>query len=54
VRNRLSVDSTRALLCLGNWSRAGVIKKEDIYGAALLPDVMKGNKDFLDEFDMVL
>jgi hAT family C-terminal dimerisation region len=54
VRNRLSVDSTRALLCLGNWSRAGIIKKEDIHSAALLPDVMEGDKDFLDEFDMVL
>jgi hypothetical protein len=41
VRNRLSVDSTRALLCLGAWSRLGFVNKEDLLEAAMLPDVKK-------------
>jgi hypothetical protein len=42
VRNRLSVDSTRALLCLGNWANHGMIKSEDIKEVAKLPDVRGG------------
>jgi hypothetical protein len=43
VRNRLSSESTRALLCLGDWSRLGIVKDTDIKPAALLPDV-NGNE----------
>lgn len=39
IRNRLSSESTRALLCLGDWSRRGLVKDADIKAAALLPDV---------------
>ena len=31
VRNRLSSQSIRALICLGGWSLAGMVKDEDIY-----------------------
>ena len=54
VRNRLSVDSTRALLCLGAWIKLGLISKEDIETAAGLPDVMEGEEEAEDEFDTVL
>lgn len=55
IRNRLSVDSTRALLCLGNWSRMGLIRKEDLNDAALLPDMKEGEcQDLEDEFGVVL
>jgi len=47
VRNRLSAESTQALLCLGNWSKAGLVKKEDIQAAAQLPDAKEG-EDYLD------
>jgi hypothetical protein len=30
IRNRLSADSTRQLMCLGAWSRMGYIKDRDI------------------------
>ena len=30
VRNRLSSQSTRALMCVGNWSRLGLVKVKDI------------------------
>jgi len=39
VRNGLSVQSTRALVCLGAWSRMGFIKDKDVMDAARLPDV---------------
>lgn len=55
VRNRLTVESTRALLCLGAWSKAGFVRKEDIHEVASMPDLKLGEgQDELDEFDMVL
>src|ERR1700694_5571376 len=54
VRNALSVQSTRALLCLGAWSRMGLVKDKDIMQVAKLPDV-KGCEPELDsDWDRVL
>ncbi|KAF5319133.1 hypothetical protein D9758_018622 [Tetrapyrgos nigripes] len=39
VRNRLSADSTRALICLGQWSLMGLIHDEDVLAVAKLPEV---------------
>ena len=39
VRSRLSVQSTRALLCLAGWSKMGLVKDDDVKAAALLPEV---------------
>ena len=36
LHNWLSVGSTHALLCVGNWSLLGLVKKEDINTAMLL------------------
>jgi len=44
IRNRLSAQSTRALLCLGNWSLLGYIKDKDITAVTVLPEVL-GDKD---------
>ncbi|KAF4618847.1 hypothetical protein D9613_009691 [Agrocybe pediades] len=41
IRNRLSVDSTRALMCLGAWSKLGFVHDSDINEAANLPEVAK-------------
>ena len=38
IRNRLSAQSTRALLCLGYWSKLGLIKNDDLKAATSLPD----------------
>ena len=38
IRNRLSAQSTRALLCLGYWSKLGLIRNDDLKAATLLPD----------------
>ena len=39
VRSRLSVQSTRALLCVGVWSLLDLVKDEDVNAAAVLPEL---------------
>ena len=46
VRSRLSVQSTRALLCVGVWSVMGYVKDGGMKAAAVLPEV-KGKEDEL-------
>jgi len=45
--SRLSVQSTRALMCLGVWSRLGYVRNSDIRAVVVLPEVpantRKGN-----------
>ncbi len=38
LRNRLDIQSTRALLCLGDWSKMKLIKNEDLLDTARLPE----------------
>jgi len=52
IRNRMSAESTRALLCLNNWGKQGFIKQEDLKAAAVLPEVNDEEKE--DDFGMVL
>ena len=40
VRNHLTSESTRALVCLGDWSARGLVKDCDIKTMAILPDVL--------------
>jgi hypothetical protein len=40
VRNGLSVQSTRASMCLGAWGRMGLVKDVDMVEAVRLPDVV--------------
>ena len=42
IRNRLSAQSTRALMCLGYWSKLGFVTLEDLKAGASLPDVKEG------------
>ena len=39
-RNRLSAQSMRALMCLGYWSKVGLVSLEDLKAGASLPDAM--------------
>ncbi|KAF5350275.1 hypothetical protein D9758_007809 [Tetrapyrgos nigripes] len=39
VRNRLSADTTRALMCLRQWSLMGLIQDEDVMTVAKLPEI---------------
>ena len=54
VRNRLTVESSWALLCLGAWSKLGLVSSDDIKTAASLPDAEEGEEDIIDEFDILL
>lgn len=47
ICNRLSVASTRALMCLSAWSKLGLVRNKDINAAAILPDIV-GDKDELE------
>jgi hypothetical protein len=49
VRNRLSAQSTRAILCLGSWSLLGMVKDEDVLKIAVMPDVEGDEEIELDE-----
>ncbi|KIK33085.1 hypothetical protein CY34DRAFT_100246 [Suillus luteus UH-Slu-Lm8-n1] len=48
VRNRLSAQSMRALLCVGLWSELGLVDSKDIFHASKLLDVI-GEEEALDE-----
>jgi len=39
VRSRLSVQSTRALMCLGIWSLLGFVKDSDVKAVVVLPEL---------------
>ena len=39
VRSRLSVQSTRALMCLGVWSILGYVKDSDVKAVVTLPEL---------------
>ena len=39
TRSRLSVASTRALLCLGFWSLVGLVRDEDVQAVAKLDEI---------------
>jgi hypothetical protein len=39
IRSRLSVQSTRALMCLGIWSLLGFVKDSDVKAVVILPEL---------------
>jgi hypothetical protein len=45
LRSRLSVQSTRALMCLGVWSRLGYVNDSDIEAVIALPGVPANEKE---------
>jgi len=54
IRNRMSVQSTRAVMCLGAWSRMGLVKDQDVMDIVRLPEV-KESEDYLeDDWDAIL
>ena len=54
IRNRLSAQSTRALICLRAWSRMGLVKDSNVMEAVRLPEV-NGTEAKLDsEWDNIL
>ena len=53
IRNRLSVQSTRALLCLGVWSLLGYVKDKDLKAATVLPEAESDEEDLADDWDAI-
>ena len=53
VRSRLSVQSTRALLCVGIWSLLGYGKDDDVKAAAVLPAVDGKEEELADDWDSI-
>ena len=45
IRNRLSVQSTRALLCLGICSEMGYVRDKDVKAVTMLPEVGEDDED---------
>lgn len=45
IRNRLSVQSTRALMCLGVWSCLGYVKDSDVKAVTNQPDLKDGEAE---------
>jgi hypothetical protein len=45
VRNRLSVQSTRALMCLGVWSLLGYVRDSDVKAVVVLPELQADEKE---------
>ena len=39
IRNGLSIQSSRASMCLSAWSRISLVKDDDVMEAARLPEV---------------
>ena len=55
IHNRLSVQSTQALLCLGIWSEMGYVRDKDVKAATVLPEVGldEGEDDLSDDWDAI-
>ena len=52
VCNRLSVQSTRALMCLGEWSLLGLVKSKDIYVVTVEAEV-EGDEVLVEGWDKI-
>ena len=54
IRNRLSAQSIRALMCVGEWSKLGYVRDKDVLAVTMQPDV-EGNKEdpLLDGWDAI-
>ena len=52
IRNCLSVQSTHALLCLGNWSLLSYVKDKDITAITVLPEVV-GSEELEEGWDAI-
>lgn len=45
IRSRLSVQSTRALMCLGVWSLLGYVRDSDVKAVVVLPELQADEEE---------
>ncbi|OBZ79481.1 putative AC9 transposase [Grifola frondosa] len=53
VRSRLSAQSTRALICLGAWSRLGLVKDDDVKAVTVLAELEGEDQALEDGWDSI-
>ena len=53
IQNWLSAQSTQALLCLGSWSKLGLVKDNDVMAVAVLADVDGDEEEFDNGWDVI-
>ena len=53
VRNGLLVQSTCALLCLGAWSKLGLVKDKDLMEAGRLPNIDSDEAELDSDWDNI-
>ena len=53
VRSRLSVQSTRALMCLGIWSKMGYVKDSDIKAVVINPELKGEEGELAEDWDVI-
>lgn len=53
VRNRLSAQTTRAVLCVGHWSALDLVKTEDVMAIGSLPDAKDGEPALEEGWDKI-
>jgi hypothetical protein len=51
IRSQVLVQSTRALICVGSWSRLGLVKNEDVLSAAMLADIKEDSELLTPDWD---
>ena len=54
LRSWLSVQSTRALMCVAEWSTIGFVKDSDILLAAALPEVVGEEEELGHDWDTIV
>ena len=53
IRNRLSAQSTHALMCIGAWSELGYVKDDDIKAVTMHEEVEGEEKALEDGWDAI-
>lgn len=53
LRSRLSVQSTRALMCVREWSLMGYVKNSNVTAVVRLPDVEGDEEELNDSWDVI-
>ena len=53
LRSQLSVQSTHALMCVGEWSSMGLVKDSNLTVAATLPDIDSEDEDLGNDWDAI-
>lgn len=53
IRNRLTAQSTRALLCLGCWSLAGLVRDQDVRAIVSEEDIEGEDEEMPEGWDAI-